>query len=231
MLNAFKIIDLTQTINSKSPTWEGCCGFSVEKKLDYDQCTGPTLFCVQKIEMLAGIGTHMDAPSHCFSKSIDSLGYSLDQLLAPAISFNIEDRAHESYALSPEDIFEFEKKHGFISPGCIVLIHTGWQKYWQNPERYRNELKFPHVSEAAAKIFIKRKILGLAIDTLSPDSNDSTFPVHHLLLEAGYFIVENMCNGHKMPAKGGFVLVAPLKGEGLTEAPIRLIGWVKNELT
>jgi hypothetical protein len=25
------------------------------------------------------------------------------------------------------------------------------------------------------------------------------------------------------------VLVAPLKAEGLTEAPIRLIGWIKNE--
>ena len=61
----YKAVDLTHTISSDAPTWEGDCGFSHDIMLDYASCTTPVKFRVQTINMVAGLGTHIDAPAHC----------------------------------------------------------------------------------------------------------------------------------------------------------------------
>lgn len=70
--------------------------------------------------------------------------------------------------------------------------------------------------------------VGLGIDTLSPDTEASGYPVHQAILGAGKYLVENVANADKLPPVGGFSLVMPIPTEGGTEAPIRLIGLVKN---
>ena len=42
------------------------------------------------------------------------------------------------------------------------------------------------------------------------------------------YLVENVANADKLPPVGSFSLVMPILTEGGTEAPIRLIGLVKN---
>lgn len=59
LLEHFKVEDLTQPLSASVPTWNGSCGFCLEIKKDYDQ-----MFRVQQVKMHAGVGTHMDAPSH-----------------------------------------------------------------------------------------------------------------------------------------------------------------------
>lgn len=49
------------------------------------------------------------------------------------------------------------------------MIQTGWSKFWDKPEKYHNNYIFPSVSLEAAKIFLKRGVSALGIDTLSPD--------------------------------------------------------------
>lgn len=218
-----KLIDLTQTLDLQAPTWEGSCGFHVDIKLDYQDCTSDLPFRVQSLHCLAGIGTHIDAPCHCFPQSQDVSSLSLETLVAPFIKIDIEERAGENDSVSENDILTFEKLHGRIEKGSIALIHTGWQKHWSQKERYRNNLKFPHVSEKAAQLLLKRDVLALAIDTLSPDPGDSNFPVHRLFLGSGKYIIENITGTKSLPAKGKWLFVMPMKGKGLSEAPIRLI--------
>ena len=81
--------------------------------------------------------------------------------------------------------------------------------------------KFPSVTEAAAKPLLKREIVGLGIDTLSSDMPSSGFPVHKQILGTGKYLVENVANADLLPCKGAYVMVLPIKGEGLTESPIR----------
>lgn len=223
MFELQKIIDLTHTLNDAVPTWEGSCGFQSLVKLDYSDCSGPLPFRVQEIKCLAGIGTHMDAPCHCFAQGKDISQLAIEELMAPFIKLDIEAKAHETYALSQEDIFEFEKEHGLVEKGSIAVVHTGWQKYWKEPQKYRNHYKFPYVSEAAATLLLERGVMGLAIDTLSPDAGTSHFRVHRLFLGAGKYIIENIVQSGQLPPKGRWMIALPIKGEGLSEAPIRLI--------
>ncbi|MEI8296220.1 MAG: cyclase family protein [Alphaproteobacteria bacterium] len=105
-----------------------------------------------------------------------------------------------------------------------MVIHTGWERYWGVPEKYRNNLVFPSVSAEAALALQMRQIVGLGIDTLSPDLPEDGFPVHQLILGAGKYIVENIANASKLPPMGAYILAFPMKIQGGTEAPIRLVG-------
>src|ERR1700722_20945542 len=68
-------IDLTHALSPEIPCWDNDCGFQHGLTLDYADCSTDIKFRVQKFEMPAGIGTHMDAPAHCIpgGKTIDEI--------------------------------------------------------------------------------------------------------------------------------------------------------------
>lgn len=219
----FKIYDLTHTLSPAIPTWDGSCGFNHKNKADYSDFPVGVKFRAQTVAMNAGIGTHMDAPAHCIpgGKCISDL--SLNSLITPCIVIDISDRAHERYSLSPEDIENFESQYGLIPNNAFVIIHTGWDKFWQDPIKYRNNLNFPSVSQEATELLLFRNIAGLGIDTLSPDRPTENFIVHQLILGAGKYIVENIANSSILPPTGTYSFTLPINGKDLTESPIRLI--------
>lgn len=225
-LEKIKIIDLTHSLNPQIPCWDGGCGFKHIIKTDYADCSTQAKFRVLKLEMLAGIGTHMDAPAHCIpkSKTIDEI--SLNQLFVPCVTIDVAAKAHENYCVSLNDITDFENQHGKIATNSFVAFDTGWGKYWQKPDKYRNNLSFPSVSREVAEFLLTRDIAGLGIDTLSPDVPSSGFPVHQLILGAGKYIIENVANAELLPPVGAYILALPIKIAEATEAPIRLVALV-----
>ena len=219
----YSIIDLTHTLSETIPSWNGSCGFKPTIKVDYTDCTTPVKFRVQQITIHAGIGTHIDAPAHCFAgrATIDQL--ELNNLVAQCIVIDVSQQAHERYSVSVSDIERFEKTYGTLPPHSFILIRTGWSKFWNEPEKYRNNHIFPSVSLSAAQLLLKRGIVGLGIDTLSPDRPEDDFRVHEALLGSGKYIVENVAHTEKLPPVSSFIIALPIKIDGGTEAPIRLI--------
>lgn len=222
-----KFIDLTHELSSDIPCWEGDCGFQHRAILDYEQCKIEPKFRVQELQMKAGAGTHMDAPSHCIPGAKDIADFSLEQLIFPCVVIDISDRADASYCLTGADIDQYEKQYGKIVAGSFVIVYTSWERYWSDPAKYRNNYHFPSVSQGAAELLLTRDIAGIGIDTLSPDCPDKNFIVHQLLLGQGKIIVENIANAKLLPPKGAYLFVVPLKMAGATESPIRLIGLIE----
>lgn len=219
----FQLIDLTHDLDEKVPTWNGSCGFHQELKNDYAQgCR------VYSIKCHAGIGTHMDAPSHFIPGGQDIAAIPLEELIVPAAVIDVRDQAHSDFFISPQDILNFEKKYGIIQPKSLVIGHTGWGRYWKDTDKYRSpdaqgKMHYPGFSAEAAQLLIERRIAGLGIDTLSPDGSHKSFPVHHIILGAGKYILENLANLDKMPPSGAYAIVLPIKVAAGTEAPIRAI--------
>ncbi len=108
------------------------------------------------------------------------------------------------------------------------MIRTGWESFWHDSEKYRNHHVFPSISGEAAAFLLERHIVGLGIDTPSPDRPEDGFPVHNTILGAGKYIIENIANSSNMPPNGSFIAALPIKMKGGTEAPIRLIGLIKK---
>ncbi len=146
----------------------------------------------------------------------------INSLIIPYCKIDVSDIAYAEYQVSVADIHRFETQY-IIPKNSLVIFNTGWEKWWSQSEKYKNNYIFPTISEDAAKYLLSKEIVGLGIDTLSPDRADSEFPVHNLLLSRGKYIIENIAN-----AKGigptGFAIALPIKIEEGTEAPIRLIG-------
>ncbi|VVC76766.1 Kynurenine formamidase [Aquicella siphonis] len=219
----FSFIDLTHSLTSDIPHWGNGCGFQHKVELDYSNCTSNVKFRVQSLQMSAGIGTHMDAPLHCIPDGASIADIPLQSLIVPCRVIDVSDRANERYCISPDDISRFENEHGMISKNTFVIFYTGWDKWWLQPEKYRNELIFPSVSKEAAALLLTRNIVGIGIDTLSPDAGDSGFPVHQLILDAGKYIIENIYNAKQLGPIAQ-IIALPIKIQDGTEAPVRLVG-------
>lgn len=173
----------------------------------------------------------MDAPSHQFPEGISIADIPVEQLLSPACVIDVSKKATADYVVSKEDIEEYENAYGIIPKGALAIAYTGWSKYFNDSKRYRNvdatgQMHFPAISAAAAQLLLNRGISGIAIDTLSPDCLDSTFPVHHLILGAGKYIIENIADCSQIPPQGAHVIALPLRAVGATECPIRVVALI-----
>jgi kynurenine formamidase len=228
MTFSYHIIDLTHTLHEGIPTWPGHCGFNHNLHIDYSDCTSEDKFRVMKVSMHAGIGTHMDAPSHCIPGGKCIHDFDVNDLCMPCVVIDVSDKCHERYCLSPKDVENFERTYGVIPKGSCVFVKTGWSKFWHTPSKYHNNHVNPSVSPEAAKIFLERGVNALGIDTLSSDLAENGFKVHKIFLGAGKILIENVANLENMPSVGAFVMVLPMKIKDGTEAPIRLVGLIKK---
>lgn len=222
----FKIVDLTHELSAEIPTWDGSCGFELAIDTDYKDCTPPDLFRTQKIKCGAGIGTHMDAPAHIKEEGLTIDELKLEDLITDCVVIDVSSVVDENYIIMPEAVENFEKEHGEIKPNSFVIFYTGWDKYWDEKEKYINNHKFPSVDESTALFLLKRKIVGLGIDTLSADTGEAGFPVHRAILGRDKYLVENIANAKELPATGAKSFVLPIKIKDSTEAPVRLIALV-----
>lgn len=226
ILEHFKIVDLTQPLLPEAPTWNGSCGFCLEIKKDYDR-----MFRVQQVKMHAGVGTHMDAPSHRFEGGKSIADISIEQLVVPMRIIDVAKEADADYEISIYDIEKHENLCGEIPVNSLVIGYTGWCRYWQQPDMYRNvdakgQMHFPAFSAKAAELLLRRKVAGIGIDTLSPDCNDHSYEVHKLFLGADKYIIENICINSQIPLAGGYAIALPLRAENATESPIRMIALI-----
>lgn len=233
VLDRFRVVDLTHPLHEKIPTWSGGCGFHMEIKLDY-----PQGLRVQSLKSHAGVGTHIDAPSHFIKDSWNIGDIPLENLIVPVCVLDMRPKMDPDLFISVDDIKTFEKTEGPIPDRCLFLAHTGWDKNWNDPERYRNpdsngKMHFPGFSAEAATYLLKRNIVGLGIDTLSPDGSRNgpgiRYPVHEIILGAKRYIMENVAHLDQMPALGAFAIAFPPPAREATESAARLAGLIEDK--
>jgi kynurenine formamidase len=88
---------------------------------------------------------------------------------------------------------------------------------------------YPGFSLEAVKFLVKtRSVVGLGIDTMSVDIGASTtFPVHLFTSNQSVYHLENVANLGLVPPSGAMVVVAPIKLEGGSGGPARVMALVK----
>lgn len=220
-LDNLQFIDLTHAINEQTPHWQGRCSFKHITVSDYEDNPDKITFKTNEISMRAGIGTHMDAPAHCIRNGTTVANIPLQQLIRACVMIDVSEQADEHFLIQPDSVFVHEKEWGEIPSDAFVVFYTGWERFFHEPDKYRNELVFPSIAASTAELLLRRNIAGLGIDTLSPDLPNTNFPVHRLLLGAGKYLVENIANAKKLSPRGDYIFVLPMKIQHGTEAPVR----------
>lgn len=112
-----------------------------------------------------------------------------------------------------------------VRKGDVVLVRTGWARFWEDAARYISQVKGPGPGAPGARWLSERGVFAAGSDTVAFEKvPDPEMPVHvHLLVENGIHIIECL-NMEQLAAERvhEFVFVAvPLKIRGGTGSPIR----------
>ena len=222
-----RVLDLSYAISDKLVPWPGDEKFF---EANVNASVEKNGYFTRSFWMLEHYGTHLDAPAHFppGKSTVDQI--PVKQLFGPAVVMDVrtESGKDADYQLSAARIEEWEKRHGRIPEGSVVLLRTGWASRWPDAQKYRNQdaqgkMHFPGFSAEAAKLLIERKASGLGCDTLSVDYGASSdYSVHHLALGAGLYHLENLADLSELPEMGAFLVVAPIKLEGGSGGPVRV---------
>lgn len=228
------VVDLTHAINAQVPTYD------LAEAYGYQAKTVATIekdgYFARSISLPEHFGTHIDAPAH-FARGLWTVDQiPVERLIAPVVVLDVSAKAENNpdYQISVADIAAWERAYGQIPLGAVVMARTGWDSRWNSVKDYRNAdakgvMHFPGYSEEAAKFLAEgRNVLGLGIDTLSVDYGPSQdFAVHQYTMARSLYHLENVANLERVPAKDAIVVVAPMKLEGGSGGPVRILALVK----
>ncbi len=185
-------------------------------------------------------GTHIDAPVHFAEgqRTVDEI--PLEQLIGDAVVIDVSTNAlaDRSYRVDVPALEAWEARHGQIPRGAIVLLYTGYDRFWPDAEAYLGtaergaeavaKLSFPGLQEDAAHWLVReRGVAAVGIDTASIDYGQSThFRAHVELMKANVPAFENVANLGRLPATGAFVVALPTKIDGGSGGPLRIVARV-----
>jgi kynurenine formamidase len=119
-----------------------------------------------------------------------------------------------------------------IRTGDIVMLRTGWGRFYSDARKFVNDTRCPGPGLAGAKWLSSRHIFAAGSDTVGFEKLPAAaMPVHvHLLVESGIHIIECL-NLEELSAAGVrefLVIAAPLKIQGATGAPLRPLALVST---
>lgn len=229
-----KVLDLTHSFDDQTIYWPNAQAFKWEKEA-WGPSAGGFWYTAARYAASEHGGTHLDSPIHFSEGKMTVDQIPATRLIGPAIVIDISAKCASSpdYQLTVGDITAWEQAHGRIPQDAIVLVRTGWEKFWPDKKKYLGSdvpgdivnLHFPGLSREAAEFFVKeRPVDGVGIDTASIDYGASKdFIVHQVLYGANIFGLENVAQLDKLPARGATVIALPMKIKGGTGAPTRII--------
>lgn len=224
-----RVIDLTHALGPDFPSYPGPSQFSRERVLTLSK----DRFNAWRWTVFEHVGTHLDAPLHV------SDGDSADRIPAAnlvgplaVVDIRAKAAANADAQLTPDDLTEWESRHGPIPDGAIVAMNSGWDAHVATP-RFRNaddrnRLHFPGFHVEAVELLLKRKnVKGIVVDTLSLDPGASTdFATHLKWLPAGRWGLECVANLAALPAHGATIVVGAPKIIGASGGPSRVLALV-----
>ena len=211
---------------------------------------------VERVEMTMHVGTHIDALGHVSKgdtlynglAAADTLGdWGLNRLgiehAPPMVTrgvlldvAGIDGGAHllPGRVVTPQDLQAAADRAGVsIEPGDIVLIRTGWGRYFgvDNARYLEGE---PGIDVPAARWLTERGVTAIgsdnmAVEVLPNPDHTQALPVHqHALAEAGVYLIENLALdalAHDGVSTFCLMVIAP-KIRGATGAPVRPVAVV-----
>jgi kynurenine formamidase len=182
-------------------------------------------------------GTHIDAPVHFAAGRHTVEQIPLSRLMGRAVLLDVSAKceANADYQISVEDFAAWEREHGPLPDGSILLLRTGFGRRWPDRKSYMGtdergpeavaKLHFPGLHPDAARWLVgNRQVKAVGLDTPSIDYGQSTlFESHRILFEKNIPAFENLANLERLPARDFFVVALPMKIAGGSGGPLRAV--------
>jgi kynurenine formamidase len=241
-----RIVDLTQTLSPSFPALQlppqfgQVWAFKMEKISQYDDA-GPGWYW-NNFSCGEHTGTHFDAPVHWVTgkdhpnNTVDSI--EVKNFIAPAVVVDASAEVAEDpdWLLTVEFLEAWEQRHGRIPQGAWVLFRTDWSKRLSDPAAFvgmRDDgAHTPGPTQATVEWLLnERHVHGFGVETINTDAGQSyawptPYPCHTLMHGANRYGLQCLKNLDQLPPQGAVIVAAPLKIEGGSGSPLRVLALV-----
>jgi kynurenine formamidase len=230
-----RLVDLSHSYSSETLYWPTSPTRFEKNELAFGTSEGGWFYSSFSVCTPEHGGTHLDAPLHFAEGGLATDEIPLENLIAPAVVIDISQQsaANRDYRLTVEDVLAHEKTHGKIEPGSIVLLRTGWSRYWPDALAYLGDdtpgdasrLRFPAYGAEAARLLVtSRDVSFLGVDTASIDyGKTKDFIVHQIASTRGVGGLENLTGLEHLPPNGFHIIALPMKIQGGSGGPVRVV--------
>jgi kynurenine formamidase len=217
-LSRARYIDLTHDITPRMPVWKGFGPAMFAPSVD--PATGrPYTYAEDGFEATAyrlatdQFGTQLDPPAHWAPEypAIDELPATYAVRPLVVVSIVAQVAKDPAYALRVSDIRAFERRHGRIPAGSVVMVRSDWSRRWtDDPVRaaaLAADPTFPGVGLDALKLLHGgRHILFHGHEPLDTDTTPALVG-EHWLMHHGFAQAEGVANLDRVPATGCLVSI------------------------
>ena len=231
-------VDLTHSFSESTIYWPtDTVGFVLEE-LAYGISEGGWFYASYAFGSVEHGGTHLDAPIHFAEGRLTNERIPLSGLIGPAAVVDVSDHADADYLVTIGDLTAWEAQNGGLPDGGILLLRTGWSSRWGERAAYLGtdltgadavpQLHFPGLDPEAAQWLVdNRGVVAVGIDTPSIDYGQSSdYRSHVILYSENLSGFENVTNLDMLPASGSYVVALPMKIEGGSGGPLRIVAFV-----
>src|SRR5438477_286785 len=217
-----KYVDLTHTLTPTIPVWHGfgpaAFGPSVNPATGAPYTYEKDGFEATRYALATDqFGTQLDPPAHWAPEypAIDELPPTFALRPLVVISIVAQVARDPGYHLAVADIEAWEREHGRIPAGSVVMVRSDWSKAWPDPE-LATQTVFPGVSLDALKfLHEQRHILFHGHEPLDTDTTP-TLEGESWLMHHGYMQAEGVANLDQVAESGCLVTIGfPKLGGGL----------------
>ena len=237
----YRWVELSHSMNNDSPYWAGIPEGSVDLGRVVFDWGNPMLECqIQPFKFPGQFGTHVDFPGHFVKDAPLSERYGVGQMAFPLCVVDITAKVAEDphYAVTAQDIRDYEARYGDIPDGAFVALRTDWSKRWPDMNALSGIAEdgsenFPGWSlEALRYIYETRNAAANGHEALDTDASAEAAKAGDLaceryVLEQGKLQIEVLCNLDQVAPAGAVLFAAWPRFEGATGLPARV--WAVTE--
>jgi len=236
-LSHAKYIDLTHAIAPGGPIGEGFHDFTVGPALAGIAIAGVIdqgePFTYEKLGAaitayelpMDHIGTQFGPPAHQNDHGATISDIPPTVSLRPLVVVNVapQVKTNPGYQATVADIQHWERRHGAVPAGSVVMFRSDWSKRWNDPQRFTTQ-PFPGVTLAALQyLHLERHILMHGHEPLDTDDTAPEFVGESWLLKHNFAQAEGVANLDQVPESGALIAIGFAKFEGGTGGFARYI--------
>lgn len=153
-----RLVDLSHPFGHNAPLWPYFEDVKIER-VHYHAKSG---VLSQRITTVMHCTTHADSPAHVIEGAEFTDEIPLDKYYGTGVVVDIPKGKWE--VITPEDL---EKARPKIEKGDIVIVHTGWHRYYSDSRKYF--AYSPGLYKEAGEWFVERGVKAVGVDQQALD--------------------------------------------------------------
>ncbi len=222
MINYRRIIDLTLPL----VPGEGGRPLEIERhrteELTPHEPVDHPWYVMHRVQTISHIGTHIEAPYHCFENGRDLGSIPLERLIGEAVVLDLGELPLDSL-IGASEMEAIAARAGGIRSGDIVLLRTGFADRRASPE-YDHR---PSLTADAMRFLVDRgvKLVGTDLSGLEGPQTPGHLDCHLVLLGHDIPFIENVANLDELSQPRVFVCALPIPVRGLDAFPLRIVAF------